>query len=112
MEIKGFNLPELERAYNPFSHKGVKALAIVLAAVVFISAVVYVGLVRQRKESPPVLPAQTTQEETIRRPEPTDAPAAEPTRKPSPTPMAEKAPAATESSSTGVSPTEIPDESE
>ena len=69
-EDNRFKLPKIENPRNPLTNQGVKALIIVLAVILLISAIVYLNITRQRKESPPVLPA-ATQEEVTEEPTPT-----------------------------------------
>lgn len=92
MEEIRLKLPEIKRPRNPFSDERVRALAIVMAFVVLISAIVYLSLVLRGKKSSAVLPA-TTQQEVTAEAEPTKMPA--PTEEPSPTP--EETPIATPS---------------
>lgn len=98
MEEKRFKLPKIERPRNPLTNQGVRALAIVLAVILVISAIVYLNIVRQRKEISPVLPATTTQEEVTTELEPTEMPTVIPTEEPTPKeiPTATVSPTATE----------------
>lgn len=62
-----FRLPEIKRPSNPLTFRGVRALAIVLVVIFFISAAAYISL-NKAKQGPTVLPAATSQEEVT--PEP------------------------------------------
>ena len=75
-----FKLPEIKKPSNPLTSQGVRALAIVLVVIFFISAAAYIGLIKT-KEGSSVLPATTSQEEVTPELEPTE----ELTPSPSPT---------------------------
>lgn len=96
MELRRFRLPKIEISRSPLTNRGVRALAIVLAAIVLVSTAAYFGLVRQNKEKPSVLPAATTQEGEVIEPEPTKMPTVvvteEPTVAASPTATATESP--------------------
>ena len=66
-----FRLPEIKRPSNPLTSQGVRALAIVLVVIFFISAAAYIGLIKTKK-GPSVLPATVSQEEVTPELEPTE----------------------------------------
>lgn len=81
-EKRFFKLPEIKRPNNPLTPQGVKALALVLVVIFFISAAAYIGLIKTKKGSS-VLSVKTGQEEVTPELKPTEE--LTPTASPSPT---------------------------
>ena len=64
MEIKSSKLPKFKKPTNPLTDEGMKALVIVLGAIVLISGAFYLAE-SVEKEKPVVLPAKVEVEETV-----------------------------------------------
>lgn len=89
-----FKMPEFRRPANPFTHEGIRAVGIVLAAIMVISGVVY-SMKLAGRDTSTVLPAAVEVKTTV-----TPVVTEMPTEVPTVTP--EEAPEATTSPTVGV----------